>query len=80
MLLNLYQRLASEIEKCTAFCSISSAAFHSSVPRARVGAAGSKVKSEQGAVSNRVTRSGLSRYCSLATSSGAEGTDLYQPG
>lgn len=34
VLLHLYERLTSEIEKCTAFCSISITAFHSSVPRA----------------------------------------------
>lgn len=48
-------------------------------PGPRVRAAGSKVKSKRRAVSNHVSRVGLSLHCSLATS-GAEGTDLYQRG
>lgn len=78
--LHLHKRMTNEIEKyCKAFCSICTAPFHSSVPRARVRAEGSKVKSERRAVSNYISRRGLSLYCSLATSR-AEGTDLYQRG
>lgn len=67
--LHLYKRLTGEIEKCVAFCSISTTPFHSSVPRARVRAAGSKVKIRaESRIQSCQSERGLSLYCSLAVS------------